>query len=325
MDPVPSISVIITTSSRPGALAETLRSLSAVRVPETWLVELLLVENATHSGAEQQLRTFPNKGFAAVKFLFEPIRGKSRALNLAITHANGAILLFSDDDVRFPVDWVERMCKPIADGRADAVAGGVKVAPSLLRPWMNRTQRAWLASTADYLSIDEPSEMCGANMAVRRIVFNQIGGFDTELGPGITGGGEESLLTWQLKTAGFRLAGALDLQVEHHFDPERLKYQSWIRAARGKGQTRAYLMHHWHHKSIRNPWLTQLYYRTKLSLRKRVSMKEDLGREGIASWEMSYIEGIAACVRYISERSRPRNYSFNGLRKLVTDRPAPTP
>ena len=81
---------------------------------------------------------------------------------------------------------------------------------------MNHTHRAWLASTADYLSPENPSEMCGANMAVSRRVFEQIGGFDPELGPGITGGGEESLLSWQLKRAGFRLVAAPEVQVEHH-------------------------------------------------------------------------------------------------------------
>ena len=315
--PRPSVSVIIATSSRPSALADTLRSLADVRIPNGWSVELLLVENVSQSGAEQLLHTIPDGHFSAVRYFFEPLRGKARALNLVRAQATGDILLFTDDDVRFPANWVERMCEPILAGKADAVAGGVKLAPHLLRPWMNHTHRAWLASTADYLSPEAPSEMCGANMAVDRRVFDRVGGLDIELGPGITGGGEESLLSWQLREAGFRLLGALDLQVEHHFDPSRLRYQSWTGAARGKGRARAYLMHHWNHEALKHPWLTGVYHRTKLALRKRLSPGKRPDDEGIAAWELSYIETISACDQYRKERLRPRNYVRHGLRKLV--------
>jgi len=52
-----------------------------------------------------------------------------------------APLLFSDDAVRFPPDWIVPRIAPIVAGRADAVAGGVRLAPPLLRPWMGSTRR----------------------------------------------------------------------------------------------------------------------------------------------------------------------------------------
>jgi glycosyltransferase involved in cell wall biosynthesis len=265
---VPNISIIIATCSRPTDLEKTLLSLTSVRVPDGWSVELLLVESGVQSGAQALLPTIPYACFRTIKYLFEPLRGKSRALNSALTNATGDILLFSDDDVRFPVDWIEAMCKPIVAGRADATAGGVSLAPHLLRPWMNHTHRAWLASTADYLSPENPSEMCGANMAVCRQVFEQIGGFDVELGPGIKGGGEESLLSWQIKQAGFKLVGCLEVQVEHHLNSDRLQYKNWIQAASLKGQMRAYLLYHWKHSCIRFPLAKHLYYQTKLFVRR---------------------------------------------------------
>ncbi len=313
---MPSISIIIATSGRVSSLRETLLSLGAVMIPDDWSVELVLVENGAPCGAAELLQSMPMNGFSAIRYFLEPARGKSRALNLALAQAAGDILLFTDDDVRLPADWISRMCEPIRTGHADAVAGGVRLAPHLLRPWMNHTHRAWLASTADYLSPSDPSEMCGANMAVSHRLFNQIEGFDPELGPGITGGGEETLFSWQLKKAGFKLVAALDVQVEHHPDPARLRYESWIRAARLKGRAKAYLIHHWHHKTLPYAWLKRHYFELKLTLRKAVSRSKMPAEEGINPWELSYIEDISTCVHYRLERPRPRNYSLQGLHKL---------
>jgi len=312
------VSIILCTGGRSADLRSTLASLARVAVPPNLRAELVVVENGLRGDAEWITDAFPSSAFV-VRYVFEPARGKSRALNRGIRESSGAILLFSDDDIRFPVDWIERMCAPILADRAEAVAGGVVLASHLLRPWMNHTHRAWLASTADYLSPDRPSEMCGANMAVTRRALEQIGGFDFELGPGVTNGGEESLISWQIQRCGWRIEGALDVAVEHHFDPRRLQYGSWLRCAWLKGQTRAYLMHHWFHRSVRFPALAKAYFAVKLALRRIISPKRKPENEGIAPWELSYVQDLATCAHFVQERRRVRNYSAQGLRQSATD------
>lgn len=313
---MPSVSIIFATSGRPAPLKDTLESLAVTSVPPGWSVEIILVENVAQSGAEALLRAFPRGSFSAVKYFFEPARGKSRALNLALTQAAGEILLFSDDDVRFPADWIGRMCEPILAGRADGVAGGVRLAPHLLRPWMQRRHRAWLASTADYITADNPSEMCGANMAVSRRALDQAGGFDPELGPGITGGGEESLLSWQIKKAGLKLVALPSVEIEHHFSADRLQYRFWVKAATGKGEADAYQLHHWFHQTIPFARLKGFILGAKLALRRLLTARPKPEDEGIALWELSYIEERAKYDRYVQERTRDRLYSSTDLRKL---------
>lgn len=320
----PSVSIIICTHGRCQDLQNTLASLQSIRVPEYSSVELLVVENGSKGDAECLVESFTHDRIDA-RYIFQPESGKSRALNLALAESTGQILLFSDDDIRFPKDWIEKMCEPILSGNADAVAGGVKLAPHLLRPWMNRTHRAWLASTADYLSPDAPSELCGANMAVHRKVLDQVPGFETQLGPGVTGGGEDSLFTWQLKEAGFRIVGAPDIEVEHHLKPDRLLYRCWVNTARLRGRTRAYQMHHWLHQTLSFPEIKSLYFRTKLILRRAFSKKRAPSDEGISPWEMSYLTDIATCDEFMRERRKPRAYSMRGLRKLSEDRHPVTP
>jgi GT2 family glycosyltransferase len=253
-------------------------------------------------------------------YAFEPVRGKSHALNRALALARGDILLFTDDDVRFPAQWIEEMCDPIVNCDADAVAGGVLLARHILRPWMNRTHRAWLSSTADYLDSEEPSELCGANMAIKRTVFDRIGGFDPELGPGVTGGGEESLLSWQVKRAGYKVQGNLSVSVEHHPAADRLQYASWIRAAQNKGAAQAYLLHHWFHRRIRFPRIKRFWVLTKLVLRRLVTTRRRPGEEGISPWELSYVADCSMYERYQRERLRARHYSPTEIRKLESDR-----
>ena len=317
---MPNISIIIATCSRPEALRETLNSLAQTTIPRSWHVEFILVENAARLGAEQLVQSISDITKFRVTYLFVGARGKSRALNRSLTHAHGEVLLFSDDDVRFPESWIENMCSPILQGHADAVAGGVTLAPHLLRPWMGRTHRAWLASTNDYLSAANPSEMCGANMAIRRAVFDRIGGFDPELGPGVTGGGEESLLSWQIKRAGYKVNGNPAVSVEHHPAADRLQYASWIRAAQNKGAAQAYLLHHWFHRRIRFPRIKRFWVLTKLVLRRLVTKRRRPGDEGISPWELSYVADYSMYERFERECVRPRNYSPTAVRKLDPDR-----
>jgi GT2 family glycosyltransferase len=320
-----SISIIIATASRPASLTETLRSLAEVRIPEIGPVELVMVESGARTGVEVLARDWMQARCFNVKCLFEPGRGKSRALNRALTEAGGEILLFSDDDVRFPANWIEHMCEPIVSGNADAVAGGVRLAPHLLKPWMNKTHRAWLASTSDYLSFEAPSEMCGANMAISRRVFERIGGFDPELGPGITNGGEESLLTWQLLQAGFRLASALDVEVEHHPDPARLCYKNWVEVARLRGVTRAYHLCHWLHQPLPHARALKLWVGAKLLLRRCLARERRPEDEGIAPWELSYLEDISTYASYLHEREKSHARLNGNLPKLAARNPIATP
>lgn len=309
------LTIILATASSEAVVAPTLASLREAVSGSALSIEVLLVENATSSSLGK-LALGPVCASVGVRYLHEATPGKSHALNCALRQARGRVLVFTDDDLRFPTGWLERMTAPIRNGSAMAVAGGVRLAPHLLRPWMNCTHRAWLASTADYLSPTAPSEMCGANMAVDRRVFDRVGGFDTELGPGVTNGGEESLLSWQIRECGWRIEPAFDAEVEHHLNPDRLKYKHWLKAATLKGWSRAYLRHHWLHEPIDHPRKTLTVLRTKLLVRRRLTPRPGPDEEGIAPWELSYVEEIAACSRYMRERERPRNYTRRGLQKL---------
>ena len=124
--------------------------------------------------------------------LYEPQQGKSRALNRALAVAQGDILLFTDDDVILPENWIADMCEPIRQGIADAVAGGLKLGPQIAATGIGRPQRSWLATT-EYCQRPHDPPLIGANMAIARRVFATVPWFDPEVGPGATGHAEDTL------------------------------------------------------------------------------------------------------------------------------------
>ena len=108
----------------------------------------------------------------------------SYARNTGMAAARGEVLLWTDDDVRPGRTWIEAMCRPILDRRADAVAGRIKLPDYLERPWLRPWHRVCLA-------VDAPTtgdfDLIGANMAFARRVLEKVPAFDVEIGVGAWG------------------------------------------------------------------------------------------------------------------------------------------
>jgi glycosyltransferase involved in cell wall biosynthesis len=307
------ISIIICTANRADPLRATLQSLSAISQPASRPCEVVVVDNAStdHTAdVVQAARLNMN-----LRRIAEPRRGKGYAYNTGMREARGEVFLLTDDDVRVPADWIDGMTRPILSGAADAVAGGVRLAPHLLRPWMTPTQRSWLAST-EYLSQEHPEEMVGANMAFSRRVLERVPAFDVELGPGALGFSDESLFSWQLLRAGYRIAPAFDVVVEHHPDASRLLRSSYERMARSRGRCEAYLRHHWKHEGVLHPRRRWLQAELKLWLTRGLRWRDTRAAEGMAEWEMFQLEHLEMLKVWPAEVARPRAYERFGLVKL---------
>ena len=236
-------SIILCTRNRCNQLSLTLQSLAEIDVPEDWTVELLLVDNGSSDGTTDLLRSFKHNHMA-VRVLHEARPGKSRALNRAIREATGEIYLFTDDDVRVPREWLENLCRPILDGRADVVAGAVTLAPEFYASGLGASHRMWLAST-EGLSRESPEHLIGANMAIAARVLETIQGFDEELGGGALGIGEDTLFGWQVEAAGYEIVFAPDARIEHHPDPARVSRHAFCEMARARGRSEAHINYHW--------------------------------------------------------------------------------
>ena len=304
------VSIIICTRNRAAQLRETLRSIGQAEVPTGWTVELILVDNGSTDETRQVIREAELPVFE-LSVVEESTPGVSHAKNTGVRKASGQVLLFTDDDVRVPEDWIVGMAQPIRTGRADAVAGAVTLAPHLRRPWQ---RNGWITSplaTTDAIRADDPQRLVGANMAISRRVFEVVPSFDPLLGPGSDLGlGEETLLTHQMKSQGFAIVSAFDTVVEHHCSPSRLSRQSYLGYAEKIGRSQGYIDYHWKHTDVhRAKLITELIIRYGKLFAYRMFRKSEIGQEGMPTWEMVLLTQVYHRRQLLSEVNRPRRYS----------------
>jgi glycosyltransferase involved in cell wall biosynthesis len=310
-----AISVVLCTLSGRRDIHATLQSLATVAAPEGQGVEWLIVENGPTPLGPAAFAGFATAG-RQVRTLHSPPRCKSIALNLALREARGEALLFADDDLRFRPDWMLQMAGPLLCRAAPAVAGAIELPAHLLRPWMTPYHLGWLGCIRR-----EPGaltgEMAGANMGIHRRVLARVPAYDEELGGGGLGNCEDTLFSRQLIACDLAPRLVPAAAVEHHFQPEKLRYRNWVRNAESAGRSEAYLQHHWYHADFPFAGLRAWCYRAKLLVRCRLQPGPRGDAEGIAPWELSYRASLACWRQYRIEMRRPRNYARLGSRKLV--------
>lgn len=235
------VSIIVCTRNRAKDLRETLESISRTDVPDDLPAELLIVDNASTDRTPEVVRCAAPMNMIPVRYVHEPRKGKGYAYNTGMAEAVGEIFLFTDDDVRVPANWIEGMCRPISNGEADAVQGGIRIAPHLERPWLRGMLRVWLAAVEDPRRA--PEGLVGANMAFSRTAAACAGAFDPRLGPGAAGYYDDTIFGWSLARAGQRIAYRPEVAVEHHFDADRIKLASFLSVAQRMAESRAIAMH----------------------------------------------------------------------------------
>lgn len=306
-------SIIICTRNRAQDLKQTLRSLGGVTVSQALLpgAEVIVVDNGSTDETAEVVRAcaLPNM---PVCYICEPQSGQARARNTGMQKATGEVIVFTDDDMRFPSDWLEKMCAPILSGETDAVGGGIRLAPHLERAWMQDMHRLHLAdTTALRQRHDQSPLMIGANMAFARRLFPQLQ-FDTELGPGALGFWDDVLFYLQLQEAGYRLLTALEVEVEHHCQESRLLPASFRDRARKEGASRAYVAYHWWHEVA---WRPQLQIARAILKLARLRFINGVRREDVTIEEMETLSNLSFYLQYLQEKRRPRNYVKRGLAK----------
>jgi glycosyltransferase involved in cell wall biosynthesis len=242
----PAITVLISTRDRAQQLESSLVTIVRALDEAPSSTELVVVDNGSTDSTQDVLRRL-TKGRAHVRILaVDP--PKSAALNHTLAQLSCRVVLFTDDDVHVPPSWVGDMSRPILEGTADVVAGGIRLAPHLDRPWITAEFRVYLA---EFTPVGPATAMFGASMATSLEAAQAIG-FDENLGPGSARGlGEDILFSERLKAAGYRVMASAGPPAVHFLDPDRLTRDAMLGMAARNGASSAYLWHHWLHTDLR--------------------------------------------------------------------------
>ena len=173
MSAAPAISVVVPTRGRPAALARCLAALDRTTLdPEQ--IEVVVVGDGLELAP-------PGAGATArvpVVWRSQARSGPAAARNLGARTARAPVLAFTDDDCVPPPEWAERMLAHVAERPSALVAGRVR---------NGLPQNLW--SAASHLVLDIAIEVHAtspgsggfaptSNVALRREVFEAVGGFD---------------------------------------------------------------------------------------------------------------------------------------------------
>ncbi len=176
-----SVSLIIATRNRGQQLVRCLQSMQRITSERCW--ELIIADNGSTDDTAAVVREFINTDTVPTTYIFEPKRGKSNALNTALKEARGQIVAFTDDDCYPEPDFVSLVRSAFEDPSVDFITGRVVLHDPADHPMtLNLSPTPFTYPSRSFLT--SGSGILGANMAFRRKVLVDIGGFDPLFGPG---------------------------------------------------------------------------------------------------------------------------------------------
>lgn len=182
------VSVVVSTYNRAGRLGAALEALVAQATDVPY--EIIVVDNNSTDATPQVVAEIAGRAAAGkVRYAFEARQGLSYGRNTGIALASGAIIAFSDDDVRVAEDWIQQL-KQVFDAHPETDYVGGRVLPHWIEPppaWLTTAHWSPLALQdygPDPLVSGRDRAVClvGANLAFRRRVFDAVGLFTPALG-----------------------------------------------------------------------------------------------------------------------------------------------
>ena len=226
----PAVSVVVCTYNRRALLGDALESVLC-QAAGTPPYEVVLVDNNSTDDTGRIGRDYAHRTGGRLRYIFEGTQGVSHARNTGVRAARGAIVAFADDDVRVAPNWIAEAVAALAS-RPDVDFVGGKVLPRWPRTppsWVTPTHWGALA-LSDFgdspFVVDARNPRCliSANLAVRREVFDQLGGFDPrhQHAPGSVSSVEDHEFEMRLWRAGRRGLYVPTMVVHAVVQPERL-------------------------------------------------------------------------------------------------------
>lgn len=212
--------------------------------------QIIAVDNCPQQSAKSIVESFI--GTLPIVYLHTTKPGKNAAINLGLEHAQGELLVFTDDDIEADFNWLNSLVDAAGRYPELSIFGG-RILPKYPDnfeilgkniDFSNEFVRMAYGE-ADWPQPEGPiiaERIWGANMAIRRKLFNQELRFNPHIGPQgsnyVMGSETEFLL--RAYAQGYRGIYVPDALVHHHVREEQLSLK-WLadrayRLARGRVQ-----------------------------------------------------------------------------------------
>jgi GT2 family glycosyltransferase len=235
---LPATSLLICSRNRPQLLWETIESiLAGDEVP----AEMIIIDQS--DVPDPHLSAFQPEQACAFRYLWSEQKGVSLGRNRAAAEATHSILAITDDDMLATPTWFGSIIRVLVkNGTGNVVTGQVLT-----------TEEDELLGYAPSTREDEQAVvyegrvnrdiLFSGNMAINKATFQEVGGFDTRLGPGTSfPAAEDNDFAFRLLEAGCCII----------YDPQAVLYHRawrsekefiWLHWRYGYGQGAFYAKH----------------------------------------------------------------------------------
>ncbi len=206
---MPSLSVIIPVYNRAGLIGSVIEALLNQQTPP---LEIIIVDDGSTDNTGDVVRSYP------VKYIRQENRGPASARNRGFKESKGEVVAFIDSDCIARPDWLEKVLSGFDSPEVGAVAGSYDIAnPESLLSRLIHAEIKWRHSRfGRYIRA-----FGSYNVAIRRDVFERLGGFDETYR---TASGEDNDLSYRILKAGYKIRFVPQALVAHYHTEKLFKY-----------------------------------------------------------------------------------------------------
>lgn len=253
-------SIVICTRNRRDVLTQCLNSIAreaeARAANSTAALEwdVWVIDNGSSDGTDQRVQEFQSDYPLALHLVREERTGHSVARNRALRESRADVLVYLDDDATIHPGWFEAYERAFEDPEVIGAGGPVlPILPEGLPTWFHRgLMEGDGGLTAKYHHGDAQLDYAprnseggrgaaahprGCNMACRRELSLELGGFREDLGWGASRiPADETEFYQRLHQSGGRILYLPEAKIDHHLDAGRLEVRYLRRWYRGYGR-----------------------------------------------------------------------------------------
>ena len=232
------LSIIICTYNRDRYLGDVLNSLTS-QTADNSVFEVIVIDNNSKDNTANICKSFAKENpLVDFKYEFEGKQGLSSARNKGIIVSNSDLIVYIDDDAIAEDDFVENLVLEF-ENHPDFDAMGGKVLPI----YPDGKEPRWMSSYIQRLvsKVDDGDKTMefkkkypvGCNMAFRKEIFKNIGGFNEDL----TLRSDDKFIFQKVRNAGLKTLYVPNVVVHHNIEAFRLEYDFIKNLSKLNGQT----------------------------------------------------------------------------------------
>lgn len=246
------ISVIIPTLNRRQLLRKAVSS-ACEQALAADRYEIIVVDNGSTDNTAELIRQIGRVSNKTVRYVYESKLGLHHARHAGAKVALSDLLVFTDDDATFEPGWLEAYAEAFdSHSMMVAAAGPIlpiweMTPPQWILECMGHRERFPIFSLMKPYSefrLNSKEIFFGVNMAIRRCVLFEVGGFNPEAFGDIWLGDGETGLNRKLWGRHMLVGHVPGAVAYHHIPPERMTLEYFCRRMANEGACDMYALFH---------------------------------------------------------------------------------